>query len=106
MTPRPAARPACRLHGDRDAPALHRPDAALTALVRQNEHGEPVDATTQLHMLAALAATVRADQERVCALAREREQLQRALESRDIIGQAKGMLMNRRRHRPRLTSPS
>lgn len=70
-------------------------DAALSAMSLHNEHAIPFDPAEQLHIVAALAATVRADRERMHALARECDQLRHALESRDVIGQAKGMLMER-----------
>ena len=70
-------------------------DEALPALSRANARGELVDAPEQLHVLAALAARVRADEGHLAALTHEIEQLRRAVESRDIIGQAKGMLMER-----------
>ncbi|MEY8015377.1 ANTAR domain-containing protein [Mycobacterium servetii] len=70
-------------------------DAALSALALHNEHAIPFNPAEQLHILSALAAVVGADRARVHALARERDQLRRALESRDVIGQAKGMLMER-----------
>ena len=46
-------------------------------------------------MLSALAAKVHADLDRARVMAQKIEQLHHALESRDIIGQAKGMLMER-----------
>ncbi|MBV8785981.1 MAG: ANTAR domain-containing protein [Mycobacterium sp.] len=70
-------------------------DEALSALSRANARGELAGAGEQLHVLAALAARVRADQGHVAALTQEIEQLRRAVESRDVIGQAKGILMER-----------
>jgi hypothetical protein len=70
-------------------------DEALSALSETLARGESLGAAEQLHMLSALAAKVRAEQDHEQAMAQEIEQLHRALESRDIIGQAKGMLMER-----------
>ena len=70
-------------------------DAALSALSQNIAGGEVLGAAEQLHVLSALAAKVRANHCRAQALAQENEQLRRALETRDIIGQAKGMLMER-----------
>ena len=70
-------------------------DEALSALAQNIAGRSTLGATEQLHVLSAVAATVRADQQYAQALARETEQLRRALETRDIIGQAKGMLMER-----------
>lgn len=70
-------------------------DQALSALSQNIAGGATLGAAEQLHVLSALAATVRANQDYVQAMAQENEQLRRAVESRDIIGQAKGMLMGR-----------
>jgi hypothetical protein len=70
-------------------------DEALSALSLNIAGGATLGAAEQLHVLSALAATVRADQDYAQAMARENEHLRRALESRDIIGQAKGMIMER-----------
>lgn len=70
-------------------------DGALSALSQNIAGGATLGASEQLHLLSALAATIRADQERAQAMARANEQLSRALASRDVIGQAKGMLMER-----------
>lgn len=70
-------------------------DVALSALSQNIAGGATLGAAEQLHVLSALAAKVRSDQGRAQAMAQENEQLHRALESRDIIGQAKGMLMER-----------
>jgi hypothetical protein len=70
-------------------------DQALSALSQNIAGGATLGAGEQLHVLSALAATVRANQDYAQAMARENEQLRRAVESRDIIGQAKGMLMER-----------
>jgi hypothetical protein len=53
----------------------------------------PLDAAELIHVLSALAGQAEDDQSE--ALATETEQLRRALDNRDIIGQAKGMLMER-----------
>jgi antirestriction protein len=68
---------------------------ALAALSHGISSDELQEKAVYLHVLAALATMARDDQARVQAMAREIEQLQRAVESRDIIGQAKGMLMER-----------
>lgn len=70
-------------------------DEALAALSRNIAGGATLGAAEQLHVLSALATTVRANQDYAQAMAQENEQLRRALETRDIIGQAKGMLMER-----------
>jgi hypothetical protein len=70
-------------------------DEALSALSLNIAGGATLGAAEQLHVLSVLATTVRAHQDYVQAMAREIEQLRRALESRDIICQAKGMLMER-----------
>lgn len=70
-------------------------DEALSALAQTIAGGETLGAAEQLHVLSALAATVRQEHDREQARTEEIEQLHRALESRDIIGQAKGMLMER-----------
>lgn len=70
-------------------------DEALPALSRNVAGGEKLSTAAQLHVLAAMADKARADQGRTQAMAREIEQLHHAVESRDIIGQAKGMLMER-----------
>jgi ANTAR domain/PAS fold len=70
-------------------------DAALSAL-SENIAGDGIfDAANQLHVLSALAVKAQEDQGRGQALAQENEHLRRAVETRDIIGQAKGMLMER-----------
>lgn len=68
---------------------------ALAGLALNLASGEVVSAAEQLRVLSALADTNRAEQDRLRAMATENAQLQRALESRDMIGQAKGMLMER-----------
>jgi AmiR/NasT family two-component response regulator len=70
-------------------------EAALSALSRNIASGEIIDAATQLHVLSALAVKAQADKGRAHAVTQENEQLRRALETRDVIGQAKGMLMER-----------
>jgi hypothetical protein len=70
-------------------------DEALSALSRNVAGGEKLSTAAQLHVLSAMAAKARADQDRTRAMAREVEQLHHAVESRDVIGQAKGMLMER-----------
>lgn len=76
-------------------------DQALAALSLTNAGGGAFDGAEQLHVLAALTAQPRAGPSgtsavaHTSAMAQEIQQLQRALETRDIIGQAKGMLMER-----------
>jgi hypothetical protein len=70
-------------------------DEALSGLSQTIAGGEELGTAEQLDVLSALSATVRVDHDRVRAMAREIEQLHRALETRDIIGQSKGMLMER-----------
>ncbi|MFZ0832356.1 MAG: ANTAR domain-containing protein [Mycobacterium sp.] len=78
---------------------VHRVDevielhAALSAMADAIAADDALDPAEQLHTLAAFAASLPADRERQRALAAENEQLRRALASRDIIGQAKGILM-------------
>lgn len=70
-------------------------DQAFTALSLTRACGQTFDANEQLHVLAALSGRSVAGADGTSALAQEIEQLRRALETRDIIGQAKGMLMER-----------
>lgn len=70
-------------------------DAGLSALSRNIADGRAGDPADQQHILAALVAKAHAAQRDARAQALEIEQLQRALVTRDIIGQAKGMLMER-----------
>ncbi|MEE6134922.1 ANTAR domain-containing protein [Mycobacterium sp. 050128] len=70
-------------------------DEALSALAQNVAGGESLLAAEHMHVLAALANKAREDQSRARAMTGEIEQLQRAVETRDIIGQAKGMLMER-----------
>lgn len=70
-------------------------DAGLSALTRNIADGRAGDPADQQHVLAALAARARADQQNSRAMAIEIAQLHRALDTRDIIGQAKGMVMER-----------
>ncbi|OBJ23794.1 hypothetical protein A5653_22845 [Mycobacterium colombiense] len=67
-------------------------DQALSALSLTSAGGRTYDAAAQLHVLAALSAQSRSGRD---PMTQEIEQLRRALETRDIIGQAKGMLMER-----------
>lgn len=70
-------------------------DAALSALSQTVADGAGLGTADQLHVLSALAAKVRADRDHAQAMAEEINQLRRGLATRDIIGQAKGMLMER-----------
>ena len=87
--------------GRGDVGVLHRVgeitslDDALSALSQNIAGGKTADPAVHLHMLSALAAKVHADLDRARVMAQKIEQLHHALESRDIIGQAKGMLMER-----------
>jgi hypothetical protein len=87
---------AVELGGD-EVGVLHRVgeitslDEALTAL----DSDMALDPAGQVHVLSALIASVRKVRDDTRALAQEIEQLHRALKTRDIIGQAKGTLMER-----------
>ena len=70
-------------------------NAALSALSEYIAGEETLGVAEQLHVLSALAAKVRADHRHAQDLAEENEQLRRAIDSRDMIGQAKGLLMER-----------
>jgi AmiR/NasT family two-component response regulator len=70
-------------------------DEALSALTACLAGGSTLGAAEQVHILAALAAHVREQRESFRALSRETDQLRAALETRDIIGQAKGKIMER-----------
>jgi hypothetical protein len=68
---------------------------AVAGLALSLASGEAVSAAEQLRLLSALAETNRAEQAQIREMVAENAQLQRALETRDTIGQAKGMLMER-----------
>jgi PAS domain-containing protein len=68
---------------------------ALAGLALNLANGEVVSAAEQLRVLSALSDANRAEQDQLRAMSAENAQLQRALETRDMIGQAKGMLMER-----------
>lgn len=68
---------------------------ALSQLAVDLDAGETLDPAEQIHTLSAFAAALPADPEQQRALTAENEQLRRAIATRDIIGQAKGMLMER-----------
>jgi ANTAR domain/PAS fold len=70
-------------------------DVALSALATNIADGEKLNAAEQLHLLAALAVKAEADKAHADAVTQENEQLRRALDTRDVIGQAKGILMER-----------
>ena len=70
-------------------------DAALSAMAQAVDAGDAVSVTEQLHTLAAFTAALPADRQTQQALAAENEQLRRALATRDVIGQAKGILKER-----------
>ncbi|CAJ1510387.1 ANTAR domain-containing protein [[Mycobacterium] holstebronense] len=69
---------------------------AVATMERALEDGESWSAAELLRVLSAVSATENAHHhEQRRALVREAEQLQRAIENRDTIGQAKGALMER-----------
>jgi hypothetical protein len=70
-------------------------DVALSALATNIADGQILNAAEQLHLLAALAVKAEADKSHANAVTQENEQLRRALDTRDVIGQAKGILMER-----------
>ena len=70
-------------------------DEALSALAASMAGGVTMGAAEQLHVLSALAAAARQDRAEALAMAQDNLHLRRALETRDCIGQAKGMLMER-----------
>lgn len=57
--------------------------------------GSEVSSRQLTHTLAAFTAALPRDRSQTRALAKENDQLRRALETRDVIGQAKGVLMER-----------
>lgn len=69
--------------------------SALSALALNVAGGETLAADEQVHTLAALAGAVNAHRDQHQALMLEVAQLRRAIDTRDVIGQAKGMLMER-----------
>ena len=70
-------------------------DGAVVALSSALARGEAISPSEHVHLLSALAFSMRAQHDRVEALTLQADQLFRAIESRDIIGQAKGMIMER-----------
>jgi hypothetical protein len=69
---------------------------ALAVLARAVDTGDSWTCAELLHTLAAVSAVENArHSERQQALVAENEQLRRAIDTRDTIGQAKGMLMER-----------
>jgi hypothetical protein len=86
---------------DDEAGVIHRVSPitsladALAGLALSLASGEVVSAAEQLRVLSALAESNLAEQDQMRATTAENAQLQRALETRDMIGQAKGMLMER-----------
>ncbi len=87
--------------GDKDVGVLIRArpimclEEALSAMTACLAGGATLGAAEQVHILSALAAHVREQREAMQALTRETDQLRTALATRDIIGQAKGKLMER-----------
>jgi AmiR/NasT family two-component response regulator len=71
------------------------PEEASSELPATVAGGGPPSAAEHLDALSVFVAKLRAEQDRSEAMVEEIEQLHHALESRDIIGQAKGMLMER-----------
>ena len=68
----------------------------LAEMTRAADQGASWTPTEVLHTLEAIKTAESArHHERLQALAAENEQLRRAVETRDVIGQAKGMLMER-----------
>ena len=70
-------------------------DDALPALTNTVPGGPQLGTAEQLHVLSVFALKMREDRLANHALAQEIKQLHQAIETRDIIGQAKGMLMER-----------
>jgi hypothetical protein len=69
---------------------------ALAAIARAIHAGDTWTGADVVHTLAAVSAVQTAGySERQLALVTENEQLRRAIDTRDTIGQAKGMLMER-----------
>lgn len=69
--------------------------STLSAMAHALEADDTLSPAEQLHVLAVFAAALPAERERLRALSAENEQLRQAVETRDIIGQAKGMVMER-----------
>lgn len=68
----------------------------LAEVARDVEHGAPWDAADLLHTFEAVSAVeTSAHRQRQQSLALENKQLMRAIATRDVIGQAKGVLMER-----------
>lgn len=70
-------------------------EAALAALARAVDAGDAMAAHEQLHTLAVFTPAVPADRHYQESLVVEIAQLRSALATRDVIGQAKGMIMER-----------
>jgi hypothetical protein len=68
---------------------------AIAALSTALASGESIGSAEQLHLLSGLADSMRTQHDQVAALNVQADQLFRAIETRDIIGQAKGMIMER-----------
>lgn len=68
----------------------------LAEVARDVDHGDPWDPADLLHTFEAVSAVETGlHSQREQSLARENKQLVRAIASRDVIGQAKGVLMER-----------
>ncbi|MEE3752977.1 ANTAR domain-containing protein [Mycobacterium intracellulare] len=68
----------------------------LAEVAREVEHGDSWDPAELLHTFEAVSAVeARLHLQRQQSLALENKQLLRAIETRDVIGQAKGVLMER-----------
>jgi hypothetical protein len=80
------------LHRVEEITELH---ATVSMIARAVDAGEMFSAVEQLHALAAFTAALPGDRGHQRALETENEQLRRALATRDVIGQAKGILMER-----------
>ena len=84
------------ISGSSVGPSTPQLDATLSALAQAVEAGDGLSVTEQLHTLAAFTAALPIDRQSQQALAAENEQLRRATRaSRDVIGQAEGILMER-----------
>ena len=70
-------------------------DATLSVMAQAVDAGDAMSVTDQLHTLTAFTTALPADRQTQQALAAENEQLRRALATRDVIGQAKGILTER-----------
>ena len=77
------------------ADARHAVLDLARAIATDTRNGDELSPVELLHTLAAFTASLPGEHDRRQALADENQQLRRALKNRDIIGQAKGILMER-----------